>query len=1303
MAEAIKGKQNTDGNDKLIAFAKILDDIQSIGAPLKNIERNTAVLPKLVAMLAKAGNKTTSPAPPSYYQKATRAASERKRDEKGRFVPSKPVIASKPAKLPQPAQQHSFVIAKPSLPKPINDRVKMPTKAIMSVPVAVAASAVPEVIQKKVARQNKAIKAASSVTSIAEASPVTPSQRDSKGRFQGSIAQQAQTDSKAARQANDEKKTLSQSIKDGFKTVGGHAAGALKDGVQSVDTKEAAGQAAGGPLYSAGKELYGAAQDIKEKANDESTLLGKAWKGVKTKTGMGNKDKSSGAVVSEIKASENKEDKRHKELLSAVKAIDSGAQHSEAGGGYGMPRVTRTGPGSSQKPGKIPKEKPSLKNALKRGADGKLSIKPKAGGGGIGGGLLARGAGALMGGGGMLAGLTSMIGPAIAVAVAGAAIGTGISKLLDMGAQKLTGDKNATAGGAFYDFLHPGTGKDTKFENKYQQYQGDVQASSQKYGVSEGYMKTMMKIESGGDPNAVSSTGAKGLYQFTGGTAKGYGIKGQEFNPSANIDAAARLARDNAAQLQRSGIAVNDSNMYMSHQLGVGGIGKGGLKDLLNSSQTGAPVSDALRKQMDVNGGQGMDAQAFLGMWRKKWINTAQSVGADPNSMARGKQPTVTPTTATGSPEYEKQLAEFKAKEGAVATPPATTSTGTGSRKKKGKGRGKQDKPAPIAADEVAKQEEYKPVEKKKQEAAIGSSREGEQTGSEQKASAVGPAVTEVVSGNQKDQQAATEQSGNSVKAGSAPAKPDYAGKAEKMFKKVDAELPLLPSAAAPVAPAPAPVQPPLEAVATKAPAMSYDDQQAAREGIQKDYWVKEDARRAQSGEAFKQVKGQQTAITAEKEAMLSDIEKRRKEVDAKYDAGGLNDAEAGKQQVALDAEAEQVKKEHLAKMGDAITGGFKGVDAQSGQLLAEKDAKGKALDAQIAGVTSQTATTPALSRREQEAQKIASEQQSKPTYQDKADAIEAKRVDAVSKINADTTLSDEEKKQKKAEARTSATKEAQALKEEDAVNNEKINARLDAADSADAEAKNTAVATPAETAAIPAKDAEQAQQGKSVEGQAPSQAATSTVPEAAPVASAPPLAAPAPVFDAVATQRSLSDAVNSGNRENASRIAGAKAEKAAKDSKLQDIADREAAANSELEAKGASDADFNATRDKFQAEREALKKPETAEAVATPAGSSATPEARAQSAQASNPQTAVPVTAVASSPPPVIPAPAPIQPPPPAPVTANVPEVSQLAAAMQNQQQAGSKTEGTSTVTQSSIKTEFDDTMLTLMAYDRI
>ncbi len=62
-----------------------------------------------------------------------------------------------------------------------------------------------------------------------------------------------------------------------------------------------------------------------------------------------------------------------------------------------------------------------------------------------------------------------------------------------------------------------------------------VEQYAGKAGVSSSLVKAVIKAESGGNPHAVSSAGAKGLMQLMPATAKGLGVN-NPLNPAENIE-----------------------------------------------------------------------------------------------------------------------------------------------------------------------------------------------------------------------------------------------------------------------------------------------------------------------------------------------------------------------------------------------------------------------------------------------------------------------------------------------------------------------------------------------------------------------------------------------------------------------------------------------------------------------------------------------------------------------------------------------------------------------------------------------
>ena len=163
-----------------------------------------------------------------------------------------------------------------------------------------------------------------------------------------------------------------------------------------------------------------------------------------------------------------------------------------------------------------------------------------------------------------------------------------------------------------------------------------IAGAAQRYGIDPGALSRMAQIESAMNPNAVSPTGAKGLFQFIRSTARNYQLA-NPFDPAQSADAAARLYRDNAASLFKTlGRAPTAGEVYLAHQQGSAGAGK--LLSNPNALARDLVGAQAIR----VNGGNpNMTAGQFAQLWINKFNKTPGSVG-DP-SMAG-------PTPSPGAP-----------------------------------------------------------------------------------------------------------------------------------------------------------------------------------------------------------------------------------------------------------------------------------------------------------------------------------------------------------------------------------------------------------------------------------------------------------------------------------------------------------------------------------------------------------------------------------------------------------------------------------------------------------------------------
>lgn len=147
---------------------------------------------------------------------------------------------------------------------------------------------------------------------------------------------------------------------------------------------------------------------------------------------------------------------------------------------------------------------------------------------------------------------------------------------------------------------------------------------AQAAGLQPEMMLQIAAMESGGNVHAISSTGAIGIYQFTGKTATGVGIKNR-FDLDENIAGGMKLTQQNKQALQAAKLPVSAENLYMMHQLGPTAA-----QEIIRGAQQGKTISSLspdTQKAVSLNyGAQAKTAKEYLAKNQAALANRANEV-----------------------------------------------------------------------------------------------------------------------------------------------------------------------------------------------------------------------------------------------------------------------------------------------------------------------------------------------------------------------------------------------------------------------------------------------------------------------------------------------------------------------------------------------------------------------------------------------------------------------------------------------------------------------------------------------------
>lgn len=136
----------------------------------------------------------------------------------------------------------------------------------------------------------------------------------------------------------------------------------------------------------------------------------------------------------------------------------------------------------------------------------------------------------------------------------------------------------------------------------------------------------VLAVESNGNPNAVSNTGALGLMQLTGGAVSDYvratGDVGDIKDPYYNARVGAWYLQHQYDQLRGLGMDPTVADVYRAYNMGLGGY-----KEVLNYLNNGKPLSNKIINQLINN----TPAKYRTGTPAKDWINFTKDKFKDIN------------------------------------------------------------------------------------------------------------------------------------------------------------------------------------------------------------------------------------------------------------------------------------------------------------------------------------------------------------------------------------------------------------------------------------------------------------------------------------------------------------------------------------------------------------------------------------------------------------------------------------------------------------------------------------------------